>query len=77
MIKLTDLKNEFKVIESITLNSTYNLYSNTRKGNRSAFLYLGYVTIKNGKVTHYPTGTITSDIKELRQLHPPKGGCLS
>lgn len=68
MIKLTDLKNEFKVIESITLKSTYNLYSNTRKGNRSVFLYLGYVTVKNGKVTHYPTGTITSDIKELHEI---------
>jgi hypothetical protein len=44
------------------------LYSNTRHGNRSVFLYLGYVTVKNGKVTHYPTGTITSDIKELHEI---------
>lgn len=68
MIKLTDLKNEFKVIKSITINSAYNLYSNTRKGNRSNLLYLGYVTVKNGKVTHYPTGTITSDINELHEI---------
>ena len=68
MIKLTDLKNEFKVIKSITLNATYNLYSNTRKGNRTNLLYLGYVTLNNGKVTHYPTGTITSDIKELHEI---------
>lgn len=68
MIRLKDLKNEFKVIKSITLENAYNLYSNTRHGNRSVFLYLGYVTLKNGKVTHYPTGTITSDIKELHEI---------
>ena len=68
MIRLKDLKNEFKVIKSITVENAYNLYSNTRKGNRSVFLYLGYVTVKNGKVTHYPTGTITSDIKELHEI---------
>lgn len=68
MIKLTDLKNEFKVIKSNTINGAYNLYSNTRKGNRSVFLYLGYVTIKKGAVNHYPTGTITSDIKELHEI---------
>lgn len=68
MIKLTDLKNEFKVIKSITINGAYNLYSNTRKGNRTNMLYLGYVTIKKGAVTHYPTGTITSDIKELHEI---------
>lgn len=68
MIRLKDLKNEFKVIKSITLENAYNLYSNTRHGNRSVFLYLGYVTVKNGKVTHYPTGTITSDIKELHEI---------
>lgn len=68
MIKLTDLKNEFKVIKSINVDGAYNLYSNTRKGNRSNLLYLGYVTVKNGKVTHYPTGTITSDIKELHEI---------
>jgi hypothetical protein len=68
MIKLTDLKNEFKVIKSITIDNAYNLYSNTRKGNRSNLLYLGYVTVKNGKVTHYPTGTITSDINELHEI---------
>lgn len=68
MIRLKDLKNEFKVIKSITLEGAYNLYSNTRNGNRSVFLYLGYVTVKNGKVTHYPTGTITSDIKELHEI---------
>ena len=68
MIRLKDLKNEFKVIKSITVEGAYNLYSNTRNGNRSVFLYLGYVTIKNGKVTHYPTGTMTSDIKELHEI---------
>ena len=68
MIRLKDLKSEFKVIKSITLENAYNLYSNTRHGNRSVFLYLGYVTVKNGKVTHYPTGTITSDIKELHEI---------
>lgn len=68
MIRLKDLKNEFKVIKSITIDGAYNLYSNTRNGNRSVFLYLGYVTVKNGKVTHYPTGTITSDIKELHEI---------
>lgn len=68
MIRLKDLKNEFKVIKSITVENAYNLYSNTRHGNRSVFLYLGYVTVKNGKVTHYPTGTITSDIKELHEI---------
>lgn len=68
MIRLKDLKNEFKVIKSITVENAYNLYSNTRHGNRSVFLYLGYVTAKNGKVTHYPTGTITSDIKELHEI---------
>jgi hypothetical protein len=68
MIRLKDLKNEFKVIKSITLESAYNLYSNTRKGNRTNMLYLGYVTLNNGKVTHYPTGTITSNIKELHEI---------
>lgn len=68
MIRLKDLKNEFNVIKSITLSAAYNLYSNTRKGNRSNLLYLGYVTLNNGKVTHYPTGTITSDIKELHEI---------
>ena len=68
MIRLKDLKNEFKVIKSIIVKDAYNLYSNTRKGNRSVFLYLGYVTVKNGKVTHYPTGTITSDINELHEI---------
>ena len=68
MIRLKDLKNEFNVIKSITLNAAYNLYSNTRKGNRSNLLYLGYVTLNNGKVTHYPTGTITSNIKELHEI---------
>lgn len=68
MIRLKDLKNEFKVIKSITVENAYNLYSNTRDGKRSVFLYLGYVTVKNGKVTHYPTGTITSDINELHEI---------
>lgn len=68
MIRLKDLKNEFKVIKSINVDNAYNLYSNTRNGNRSVFLYLGYVTVKNGKVTHYPTGIITSDIKELHEI---------
>lgn len=68
MIRLKDLKNEFMVIKSITVEGAYNLYSNTRGGQRSNKLYLGYVTIKNGKVTHYPTGTITSDITELHEI---------
>lgn len=68
MIKLRDLKCEFNVIKSITLNATYNLYSNNRSGKRTNMLYLGYVTLNNGKVTHYPTGTITSDIKELHEI---------
>lgn len=68
MIRLKDLKNEFKVIKSITNESAYNLYSNTRKGNRTNLLYLGYVTLNKGKVTHYPTRTITSDIKELHEI---------
>lgn len=68
MIRLKDLKNEFMVIKSITVEGAYNLYSNTRGGQRSNKLYLGYVTIKNGKATHYPTGTITSDITELHEI---------
>lgn len=68
MIKLRDLKCEFNVIKSITLNATYNLYSNNRSGKRTNMLYLGYVTLNNGKVTHYPTGTVTSDIKELHEI---------
>ena len=68
MIKLTDLKNEFKVCKSITINGAYNLYSNTRNGARTNSLYLGYVTIKKGAVTHYPTGTITTDISELHNI---------
>jgi hypothetical protein len=68
MIRLKDLNNEFKVIKSITIDRAYNLYSNTRKGNRTNLLYLGYVSLNNGNVTHYPTGTITSDIKELHEI---------
>lgn len=65
MIRVKDLKNEFMVIKSIILDDAYNLYSNTRGGKRTNKLYLGYVTIKNGKVVHYPSGSITNDITEL------------
>ena len=65
MIRVKDLKNEFMVIKSNVLNGAYNLYSNTRGGKRTNKLYLGYVTIKNGKVVHYPSGSTTNDITEL------------
>lgn len=65
MIRVKDLKNEFMVIKSGVLNGAYNLYSNTRGGKRTNKLYLGYVTIKNGKAIHYPSNTTTNDITEL------------
>lgn len=65
MIRVKDLKNEFMVIKSSVLDGAYNLYSNTRGGKRTNKLYLGYVTIKNGKVIHYPSNSTTNDITEL------------
>lgn len=65
MIRVKDLKNEFMVIKSGVLDGAYNLYSNTRSGKRTNKLYLGYVTIKNGKVIHYPSNSTTNDITEL------------
>lgn len=68
MIKLKDLKERFVCNACINLAKHYNIYSKTRKGKRSNKLYLGYVSINNGKATHYPTGTIVSDIEEFDKV---------
>lgn len=67
-MKLKDLKERFVCNACINLANHYNIYSKTRDGKRSHGLYLGYVSVNNGKVTHYPTGTIVSDIDELDRI---------
>lgn len=68
MLKLKDIKERFKCNVCINLNKHYNIYSKIRDGKRSYGLYLGYVSVNNGKATHYPTGTIVSDIDELDRI---------
>lgn len=68
MIKLKDLKERFVCNACINLAKHYNIYSKTRQGTRSNGLYLGYVNINNGKATHYPTGTIVSDIEDFDKV---------
>lgn len=67
-MKLKDIKERFICNACINLAKHYNIYSKTRQGTRSNGLYLGYVNINNGKATHYPTGTIVSDIEELDRI---------
>jgi hypothetical protein len=68
MLKLKDIKERFNCNACINLAKHYNIYSQTRDGKRSHGLYLGYVSVNNGKATHYPTGTIVSDIEELDRI---------
>lgn len=68
MLTLKDLKERFVCNACINLAKHYNIYSKTRQGTRSNGLYLGYVNINNNKVTHYPSGTIVSDIEELDRI---------
>lgn len=67
-MKLKDIKERFNCNACINLAKHYNIYSKTRQGTRLNGLYLGYVNINNGKATHYPTGTIVSDIEELDRI---------
>lgn len=68
MVKLKDLKERFNCNACVNLDKHYNIYSKTRDGKRSYGLYLGYVSVNNGKATHYPTGAIVSDIEELDRI---------
>lgn len=68
MLKLKDIKECFNCNACINLAKHYNIYSKVRDGKRSHGLYLGYVSVNNGKATHYPTGTIVSDIDELDRI---------
>lgn len=68
MLKLKDIKERFNCNACINLSKRYNIYSKIRDGKRSHGLYLGYVSVNNGKATHYPTGTIVSDIEELDRI---------
>ena len=68
MLKLKDIKERFNCNACINLAKHYNIYSKIRDGKRSNGLYLGYVNINNCKATHYPTGTIVSDIEELDRI---------
>jgi hypothetical protein len=68
MLKLKDIKERFNCNACIKLAKHYNIYSKTRDGKRSYGLYLGYVSVNNGKATHYPTGIIVSDIDELDRI---------
>lgn len=67
-MKLKDIKERFNCNACTNLAKHYNIYSRTRDGKRSIGLYLGYVSVNNGKATHYPTGTIVSDIDELDRI---------
>ena len=67
-MKLKDIKEHFNCNACINLDKHYNIYSKTRDGKRSHVLYLGYVSVNNGKATHYPTGTTVSDIDELDRI---------
>lgn len=67
-MKLKDIKEHFNCNACINLAKHYNIYSKIRGGKRSHGLYLGYVSVNNGKVIHYPTGTIVSDIDELDRV---------
>ena len=67
-MKLKDLKERFNCNACVNLAKHYNIYSKTRQGTRSNGLYLGYVSINNGKATHYPTGIIVSDIEGLDRI---------
>lgn len=67
-MKLKDIKERFNCNACVNLAKRYNIYSKTRDGKRSYGLYLGYVSVNNGKTTHYPTGTIVSDIDELDKI---------
>ena len=67
-MKLKDIKERFNCNACVNLDKHYNIYSKTRDGRRSHGLYLGYVSVNNGKVIHYPTGTIVSDIDELDRV---------
>ena len=68
MVKVKDIKERFNCSVCINLAKHYNICSKTRDGKRSHGLYLGYVSVNNGKATHYPTGTIVSDIDELDRI---------
>lgn len=68
MLKLKDIKEHFNCISCINLDKHYNIYSKIRDGKRSNSLYLGYISVNNGKTTHYPTGAIVSDIEELYKI---------
>lgn len=67
-MKLKDIKERFNCSACINLAKHYNIHSKARDGKRSHGLYLGYVSVNNGKATHYPTGTIVSDIEELDRI---------
>lgn len=67
-MKLKDIKERFNCSACINLAKHYNICSKIRDGERSPGLYLGYVSVNNGKATHYPTGTIVSDIEELDRI---------
>lgn len=67
-MKLKDIKERFYCSACINLTKHYNICSKKRNGKRSYGLYLGYVSVNNGKATHYPTGTIVSDIDELDRI---------
>lgn len=68
MIKLKDLKERFNCSACINLAKHYNICSKIRDGKRSPGLYLGYVSVNNGKATHYPTGTIVNDVEEFDKV---------
>ena len=67
-MKLIDIKERFVCNACSRLDKHYNIYSKTRDGKRSHGLYLGYVSVNNGKATHFPTGTVVSDIDELDRI---------
>ena len=68
MIKLKDLKENFHLVNCINLNKRYNLYSNTEKGARTNKLYLGYISVDKGVVTHYPTNETFKDLNVFTEF---------
>lgn len=68
MATLKDLKSLFIVTETINADGHYHLYDKEKSGKHSRHLYLGYVNVKNGVVTHYPTGETAKTVDELNGI---------
>ena len=65
MATLKELKEKYIVMESISNEKHYSLYDKEKSGKHSRHLYLGYVKVENGVITHYPTEERCKKTEEL------------